>query len=303
MYQAPKKLKIALALGGGGARGLAHAGVLRVLQEEHLRIDMIVGTSIGAVAGAIFAQALDAEGVHQRFRDFLLSPEFKQSGLDLFRKPEAAENFFAQVATYLKERIVINLAHSRPSLVKSWRLAKAIEKMVDDTNIEDLKLPFAAVAGDLRTGKEVVFTRGSVRQAVAASSSIPGFLPPVELNGMLLADGAIVSPVPVLPARDLGADLVIAVDVSQNLDPNPELENVIDVVFRTNLITAKRYNALLLKQADAVIRPEVGDVHWSEFKRLEEIVVKGERATRTALPDIAQAIDRKRSFWQKILGT
>lgn len=302
MYHVPKNVKVALTLGGGGARGLAHVGVLKVLQSEGIRIDMVVGTSIGAVAGAIFAQTLDAESVHQRFRDFLLSPEFKNSGLDLFRKPEAAENFFGQVATYVKERIVINLAHSRPSLVKSWRLQKAIERMVDEANIEELKLTFAAVAGDLRTGQEVVFTEGSVRQAVAASSSIPGFLPPVELDGMLLADGAIVSPVPVRPARKLGADLVIAVDVSQDLDPEPEIENVIDVVFRTNLITAKRYNALLLEQADAVIRPQVGQVHWSEFKRLEELVEEGARATKAALPQIAEAIDRRRTLWQKLVG-
>jgi NTE family protein len=302
MYHVPKNVKVALTLGGGGARGLAHVGVLKVLQREGIRIDMVVGTSIGAVAGAIFAQTLDAESVHQRFRDFLLSPEFKNSGLDLFRKPEAAENFFGQVATYVKERIVINLAHSRPSLVKSWRLQKAIERMVDEANIEELKLTFAAVAGDLRTGQEVVFTEGSVRQAVAASSSIPGFLPPVELDGMLLADGAIVSPVPVRPARKLGADLVIAVDVSQDLDPEPEIENVIDVVFRTNLITAKRYNALLLEQADAVIRPQVGQVHWSEFKRLEELVEEGARATKAALPQIAEAIDRRRTLWQKLVG-
>src|SRR5262245_59760207 len=271
---------VGLALGGGGARGLAHIGVIRVLEACGIPIDMIAGTSIGALIGAVYALELDVEKLHAAAEAFVQSPAFHESGLDLFKNKKPVENFFGQVATYMKDRLVINLAYSRMSLVGGRRAARAIEFILPDKTFQDLRLPFVCVATDLKTGKEVTFHKGSLRGAVQASISIPGFLPPVMASEYLLIDGAVVSPIPVHACRELGAEVVIAVDVGQSVNNGVETENVIDVIFRANSITSRKLTHLLLASADLVIRPKVGHVHWSEFRLAPTLIAEGERAAK-----------------------
>lgn len=295
-----KKPKIALALGGGGARGCAHIGVLKVLQRENIAIDLITGTSIGAVVGAIYANTVDAGKVEERFQEFLRSEEYRKSGLDLFKRREPAENFFGQVASYLKERVVVNLAQSKTSLVGGHRLRRAMEFLVPQGRIENTKIPFYPIASNILTGESVVFSEGDMCDIVTASASIPGFLPPYQVNGYLLVDGSVVCPTPVEPAKELGGDVIIAIDVGQQLNGNPKLDNVIDVIFQTNHMTARHYNLHLLKHADVVVRPNVGLVHWSEFKLLKYMVEEGERVTEEALPEIKEKIRKKSGKWKKL---
>lgn len=297
-----KKLKIGLALGGGGARGLAHIGVLKVLEANKIPLDLIAGTSIGAMAGAVYALHLRAGVLEERVQNFLQSPVFDQSGLKLFNKKRAEENFFGQVAKYVKERIVINLAHSRPSLVGGWRISRAVEFLIDDKNFEHCQIPFACVATDLISGKEIIFRKGNLRQAVAASISIPGFLPPVRGNEKQLVDGAVVAPIPIHACKRLGADVIIAVDVSQPLTNSATFENVVDVIFRSNSILSHHYKEMLLDYADIVIRPNVGEAHWSEFQNMQTLVDAGVRAAEEMLPKIRQLCERKHSLWQRIFG-
>jgi NTE family protein len=291
-----------LALGGGGARGLAHIGVLKVLEASQVGIDIIAGTSIGAIVGAAYSLQPQAKAVEERAIAFVHAPEFKESGLYLFKKKKAAENFFGQVAKYVKERVVINLAHSRPSLVGGWRVSRAVDFMIADKSFSDCRIPFACVAADLTTGDEVIFQEGSLRKAVAASMSIPGFLPPVNYDGYLLVDGAVVAPVPINACKALGADVVIAVDVSQHLYGTSVLDNVIDIVFRASTITSHKYNQMLLEKADVIIRPQVGEVHWSEFSNVRAMVAEGERAAKLMLPEFQHALERKPPIWQRLFG-
>ncbi|MFQ5652220.1 MAG: patatin-like phospholipase family protein [bacterium] len=297
-----KKPRIALALGGGGARGCGHIGALKVLQRERIPIDFITGSSIGAIIGSIYATSGDAARVEERFRQFLESEEYKKSGLDLFKRQEPAENFFGQVATHIKQRVVVNLAQSKLSLVGGQRMIRAMEFLIPDGRIESTKIPFYAVASNLLTGEQVVFREGDLRLIVGASASIPGFLPPYKVNGYLLVDGSVVCPVPVLPARDLGADIIIAIDVGQKLNDNPNLDNVISVMFQTQHMTARHFNLLLLEEADVVIRPDVGLVHWSEFKLLNYMIEEGERVTEEAIPKIKQLIKEKTSTWKRLFA-
>lgn len=298
-----KKLRVGLALGGGGARGLAHIGVLKALEANKIPIDIIAGTSIGAVAGAVYALHLNASVLEERALAFLQDPVFQESGVELFKKKKAAENFFGQVSKYVKERIVINLAHSRPSLVGGRRVARVVEFMIEDRNFESCQIPFACVATDLVTGEEVIFRRGSLRQAVAASMSIPGFLPPVRYDGRLLVDGAVVAPVPINACRLLGADVIIAVDVSQPMSSGNTFENVVDIIFRSNSILSYQYKQMLLDYADVVISPNVGEVHWSDFQNVRPLVAEGERAAQQMLPQILQLFERKQSIWRRLFGS
>lgn len=296
---ARKRPRIGLALGGGGARGLAHLGVLKVLEAQQIPIDMIAGTSIGALIGAVYAMTGSADEVERRTREYVASRQFSEIGLELFRKKRPVENFFGQVASRVRERIVINLAASRSSLVGAQRLSRVVDYLLADQSFDQLRLPFVCIATDLMTGEEISLHRGPLALAVQASMSIPGFLPPVVYNGYQLVDGAVVAPVPVLACRNLGADLVIAVDVGQTLDGFTGIENVVDMVFRTGTITSRRFNHLLLEKADFVIRPRVGHVHWSQFEDISALVTEGERLTTALIPEIKRLVSRRSSLLRR----
>ncbi|NOY76797.1 MAG: patatin-like phospholipase family protein [Calditrichaeota bacterium] len=291
-----KKPVVALVLGGGGARGMAHIGVLKILEEAQIPIDLIVGTSAGSLVGAMYATSQNVVTLIRRFEEFLQSKTYNHTGMPKFLQKKPAENFFGQVATYLEERIVINLAYSRTGLLERRRLREAVDFLVDPVSIRETKIPYAAVAVDLISAKELIFTEGNLQTAVEASSSLPGFLPPLKQNSHVLVDGAVLHTVPVIPAKKLGADFIIAVNVSQSLDNEPELDNVIDILFRSNSITSYRYSRMQMKEADLIIRPDVGDVHWSNFSRFNELIEKGEEVARKAVPVIRQKMQKKFQF-------
>jgi len=297
-----KKLRIGVALGGGGARGMAHIGVLKAFDREQIPVDLIVGTSAGALIGAMYAQLGSAEAVERRFRQFLKSPVYQESALHRFRKKVEAENFFAQVANRIREQIVINLAYSRRGIFQRKRMREVIDFLIDDQEIEDLPIPFAAVAVDLITGQEVYLASGNLREAVEASSALPGYFQPFEKNGQLLVDGAVLQVVPTLAAKRLGATFVIAVNVSQDLRSDPPLNNIVDVIFRSTSITSHRYKQYLLQEADIVLRPPVGDFHWSDFHCYDQCVRLGEQTAEKALPVLKRELAARkgiRRFWYR----
>jgi len=289
--------KIGLALGGGGARGFAHIGVLKVLEQEKIPFHIIAGSSAGALIGAMYAFNPDVEQVEKKIRKFINSSEFKKFGIDHLMKRNEIENTFSQVVTYLKERIVINLAHSRTSLVNNKKLFSTYELLLDKINIEKSKILFGAVASDLISGQDILFTAGDLIKVVAASSSLPGFLPPMKYLDYLLLDGCINQPVPVKAAHNMGADVVIAVNVTQDIVPQKEFDNILEIMARTTLMTTQALNFLQLEKADVVIKPDVGEHHWSEFDKLDHFIEQGQKAAMAALPDIKNI--SKRCFTKK----
>lgn len=281
---------------------MAHIGVLKVLEAAGVRIDVIAGTSIGALVGGAYAQDPNAPRLEARVIRYIESREFRQTGLDRFKRPEPAENFFGQVAKSVRERIVINLAPSRLSVVGMSRMQRVVEAVLQPGNIEETHIPLIIVATDLTGGRDVYFTQGDIRQAALASAAIPGFLPPVRIDHSLLVDGAVTSPVPVEAALKLGADVVIAVDVGQDLQANNETENIVDVMFRTNTVTSHKLKQLLLNNADVVIRPRVGGVHWADFHDVRSLIQEGERAAMAALPRIKRVIRARRPVWSRLFS-
>jgi len=285
--------KIGLALGGGGARGLAHIGVLRVLEKEKIPISIISGTSAGSIIGAMFAQNPSIWELEEKIRDFFESKEYKRTGVEHVVKKNATENLFSQITENLKERIVINIACSRKSLVKNKRFKTALDYLIDEGDILHTKIKFGVAASDLVTGKSYFFKRGDIRQAVLASSSIPGFLPPVEINNHVLLDGVITDPVPIRLAFELGANFIIAVNVSPDLAIQHEFDNIIEIVMRNNQMVGDAYNYILMEKADVVIRPKVGNYHWSEFNHIDKIIHAGEEATYKVLPHLKRLTKKK----------
>ncbi len=287
------KLKVGLALGSGGARGLAHLGVIKALERGGIPIHIITGSSIGALIGGMYAQTLDIHDVEERLTRFFTGGEFRKTGLHLFKDQMHPENFFGQVAHESGDEVLIRLDRRRLALMKTNRLGIIMDGLLGDGLIENTRIKFGPVATNLQTGEIVVFRSGSIREAIKASSSIPGFLPPLEYRGLVLVDGAVAAPIPVEPAFALGADMVIAVNVSRPPDHDPMPLHVIDILFRTSQITVHRHEQMACARADLVIRPDVGDFQWAEFDRIAPIVALGESAADASVENIRRLLHKR----------
>ena len=267
-----------LALGGGGARGFAHLGLLEVMEGRTLTPRGIVGTSAGAVIGAMYLAYDSMNAVTQRWRqafDRKLIPDVGVVGS--VDEEGAKEHPLLQAARKIRDRVVISLAVNRSTMMDGEDLQEALDFLVPDLEIDQLRLPFTAVATDLETGEEVRLSHGSLREAVRASSSIPGVVPAVRIGRRLLVDGGVVAEVPVAAAVALGRP-VVAVDVSMELPAYREDRLVLDTMMRTQLMTSARLRRFQLAAADRVIRPDLGPVSWSEWDRFDELVELGRAA-------------------------
>ena len=267
----PDKLRptIALVLGGGAARGFAHVGVIRALEQEKVPIDMVIGTSVGSLIGAIYAY--DTNSFELEWTAFSLERD--------------------QVFDY-----GILSAFTSMGPVKGDKLEEFVKSKVP-VNIEDLKLPFAAVATDLNRGTRVVIDHGPVARAVHASSAIPGVFNPVEHQGKLLVDGGVMDNIPISVAREKGADIVIAVDISENVT-NFNITNLIDVMLQSITIMFRENVVHKLNDADVLIVPAVGDVGMLDFSQKKRCMQAGVEATQKAMPKIRAAIEE----WGKKKG-
>lgn len=296
-------VKIGIALGGGGARGLAHMGILRVLEKEGIPIHCITGASVGAVVGAMYAQNPDTDSMIERFRRSFEQGLFDQLGLKYLRESNTSEgSFLHQASRSIKRRIIINLAQTRKALLKEVRLLRALSQLIDEGNIEDTKIPLAIVATSLRTGGDIVFRTGDIATAVAASSSVPGFLPPVDLEGDLLTDGAASCPVPVKFLSEMGADVSIGVEICMRELPVIESPNVIEIISRAEMISSRNLARMMAETADVAIFPDTRDVHWSEFSRFNELIEAGIESAQKNLPEIKKAIRRKTPWYKRLFA-
>ena len=258
--------KVALVLGGGAARGFAHVGVIRALEQEKIPVDLVVGTSVGSLIGAIYAS--DRNSFELEWTAFTLTRD------DLF------------------DYGLFN-ALTGMGIAKGEKLEGFVRSKVPVANIEELKIPFAAVAADLNRGSLVVLDSGPVARAVRASSAIPGIFQPVEHQGKLLVDGGIIDNVPVSVARQKGADIVIAVDIGKQVS-NFNVNDIIDVMFQAITIMGAENAKVKKGAADVLIAPNVGDLGMLDFTQKKRCMQAGIEATQQALPEIKARI----SAWQ-----
>ena len=280
--------KVGLALGGGGVRGFSHIGVLNVLEQEGIDIDLIVGTSAGALIGGAYASGQSPREIQAKIDAYLRSPEFDASMLKSVGLTFSPENksFFKQARTFIMNRFWFAQAFFKPSILPSNDFESLINYFLPEMDIRETKIPFHAVSTDLITGKKIIFSEGPLRQAVLASCSVPGALAPVRHGDWLLADGGITSLVPVHATREAGADVVIAVMVDRDLRADVSIETAKDVVYRAGEITTNALEASELESADVIIRPQVGKLHWRDFSRAVDLIKTGEQATRESLGKI-----------------
>src|SRR5438445_786537 len=181
--------KVGLALGGGAARGLAHIGVLKTLEESQVPIDLIVGTSVGALVGGVYATTRSAAATEERFRRFIFSKQFKRSKFDFLKESrQARPGLLYNFVSLVKKGIFYSFSMAKTSWISAEHFEHNINALLDDVRIEETRIPFAACAADITRGEEVLLQTGSLRRAVSASSAVPGLLPPVAIDGRLLID-------------------------------------------------------------------------------------------------------------------
>src|SRR6185369_16808179 len=256
-------LKIGLALSGGAVRGLAHVGVLRALAENDVPIDCIAGTSAGSIVGGAYAAGLPLDEI-----------------VDFGRT--------------LRWRDIGRVTMSRLGIQSNERLEQYLRARLPVTKFEELQIPFAAVATELKTGLAVVMRdEGDVPFAIRASCAIPGWYVPVaDEQGRQLVDGGLVAVVPTTMARSLGADIVIAVDVnSEGATFIGPTSSVIGVLLQSLLVVQKTASHNQREMADLVINPKVGHIRWDEMGRADELMTAGYEAALKRIPDIRALID------------
>lgn len=258
----PKPAKIALVLGAGASKGFAHVGVLKILEANRVPIHLIVGTSVGSVVGSFYAYGM--------------------SGFDL-----------QKLSFTIEQKDIVDLVLPENGFIKGEKLEEFVNRTVKQTPMERLKIPFFAVATELQTGQETVFGRGNTGQAVRASCAIPGVFRPVKIGERFYVDGGVVSPVAVEAARRLGADVVIAVDISAGSERTPP-GNTIETLLQSINIMYSKLAAIQLSQADVVIRPKVGHIGSADFSKRHEAILEGERAAGEALPKVLEILARLR---------
>ncbi len=245
---------IGIALGGGAAKGFAHIGVIKMLEANGIKPDVVAGTSAGSVVGALYA-----------------------SGMDVFQ--------MQQRAVALDESTIRDVRLFSGGLVQGRALQDYVDGQVNKAPIQKLKKPFVAVATRLEDGERTMFNLGDTGQAVRASSSVPGVFEPVSIGKWHYVDGGVVSPVPVDAAKQLGADFVIAVDISSKASGTTPT-GMLGIVNQSIAIMGQRAGQQELARADVVVRPKVNDIGAADFTQRNAAILEGERAALAVMPQI-----------------
>ena len=283
-----------LALGGGGARGFAHVGVLEVLKANGLRVDSIVGTSSGAIAGAGFALGYDSAQMRRRVLEFAASPLAQDARVRAL-VAESEENECRSLGDrvgriFCRGRMFKSLLLG-PAVFEAEFFRKIVHFFLPDVAIESMPMPFATVATDVLTGRSVVIDRGSLREAVVASCAVPGVTPLVEHQGRMLMDGGVTSLVPVLEARARGAKPLLAVCVDRDINSDSLPRQALELYLRAGDIQGSLLSELTLRQADLVLKPGVGSIHWMDFAKGQLIMDLGHDEAKRRLEQIALLLD------------
>ena len=255
-----KTPKLGLALGGGAARGFAHIGVIQVLEENGIKPDLVVGTSAGSLVAAFYATG--KTGAQLQW----LADSMDESQLTDWSMPFMGRG-----------------------MLRGEALGRYVNTQLNGAKIEDMKMPLGIVATDLQTGEGILFRRGDIATAVRASSAVPSVFEPVRIGNKDYVDGGLVSPVPVRFARQMGADIIIAVDISSRPE-DAKTTDMLKVLLQTFSIMGKSISQLELAQAEVVVRPVMPDVGSAEFTARKKSIEAGRAAMKLALPALKAAL-------------
>lgn len=280
-----------LALGGGGARGLAHFGAVQAVREAGFAVERIVGVSIGSLAGAMCALDHPISRVHSQVLEYVTSSEFSSKQEALFGAHPKAEMgstsgmmaWYERIRMYLWARHLLSRVFHRSSLLPGEILEEVITGLVPDIDICETSTPLSIVAVDLKSGHQIVLEQGSLRRAIAASAAIPGIFPPVPWDDMLLCDVGVLDSLPAQVARAYASDLVIGVDVGPRLEHAEDCESALHVLLRMDEIGERYFRRYSQKLVDILIQPDVGHYQWFDFSEPDRLIRTGLAGGRAAI--------------------
>ena len=290
MVTTTNRHSVVLALGGGGARGIAHLGVIESLLTRPLNIERYVGVSIGALAGALCAADHDIVAIQRRVVEYLTSDQFQSKQAALFSAaPEAEEPgtsglfaWYSQIRRFLGARRKLSVLLSRPALLGPDVMQDVVDALIPDIDISETTTPLSIVALDLLSGRRVELTRGSLKAAVMASAAIPGVFPPIAIDDMLLCDIGMMDAIPAKLAKSYGAELTIAVDVGGKVEAVPTCVTAADVFLRLSDIGEPLVREYTNAFADFVLYPDVSHHPWYDFSNPQSLIDLG----RAAVPGV-----------------
>ncbi len=268
-----KKPKIGLALGGGSARGLAHVGVLKVLQENNIKIDLISGSSMGALIGGLYALDPDYKVLYKKTKKFVNSELFGQLDFRKFKKENTS--LFGNLKQKLRDSVTFVKMTQTTSLIDYKIFEKIFISLFGDKKFENTKIPFSCIAVDLVSGENIVFKKGLLYKAIMASCAIPGLFPYIFYDRYILVDGGISINVPIEIVKNDGADRVIASVVSANIKKVYTFENVFQIINRAHEITKNYLLKKTINNADFLLNINLLGYEWFDFEKYEELISRG----------------------------
>jgi NTE family protein len=268
------KTRWTIALGGGGARGIAHLGVLAELEDKGIPLKAVAGSSMGAIVGGLYAYFGNVKEASAFLNDLLHSKAFEDLNISVFASKKRDYSYFNLHRTFQKYYSYSKFLHKQ-SVVEQEKVV-ALEKLLPKAKIEELKMPFYAIATDYFTGEEYVWEKGSLAKAIISSASIPGVFPPQKKGKYLLIDGGVCDLVPVHVLKDrYPRTPTIAVDVERDIHITKEPSSALEVLRQSEYIQFHHLNLLRMRHADVVIRPEVRKYTWADFNRAKCFYEKG----------------------------
>lgn len=290
---------ITLALGGGGARGLAHLGVIEVLLDAGYSIRRIVGVSMGSLVGALAATGMSPAEMQRKSLDYLLSDRFQVHQRTLFGmsgdsstvETRGYYSWYHRIQQFLKANSLFRRIITQPGMLPGVLLEDVVEHLLEDVCIEDLKIPFSVVAVDLVSGHQVILEKGPVRLAVRGSSSLPGIFPPVTHGAMQLCDTGTFCSLPARLAQSYGMRPVIAVEVSTDITPIRPVRSALDTLIRVDEIGENYWRKHVRHHADLLIQPNVGHVPWYDFSSAALLIELGRKAAKKCLRTLDRLIE------------
>ena len=256
----PSRLKLGIALGGGFARGIAHIGALKVLEEENIPVDFVAGTSVGAIIGASYCSGMTAAEL-------------------------------ADMARTLRFADFARLTLSRYGFYSNDRMVRFFARVLKQHTFEDLKIPLAITATEFRTGEAVVFTKGALADPIRASCAYPGMFLPVEIDGKSYIDGMLAYAVPTTPLRQMGADVVLGIYLSAHWNNTQPPRHLFEVIGQCFSIAQAKLAESWMKDANLVLEPDVAGFAYDCFERTPELIAAGETAMRAALPQVREMLN------------
>ena len=277
-------MKVGLCLGGGGSRGYAHVGAIRALTEAGIKIDIVNGTSIGAIMGGMYALYLDVDEMTSRIKEVVDSIHVNH--FNLFRHSADGPTFLKNWLT----EAVCDVASLKQSLQSHKNNIKALALLFGEYRFKDTKIPFSAISTDLVTGQSVIIKRGKLVDGILASASLPGIFPPVKRGKKLLVDGFVLANIPVAELRQQGADFIISIELVES--PSVDYKNGLELLYYVESLKQKQLEQWAINESDFHFKIDLSEFDSSHFENYLVAIERGYKTTKSVIPQLLKTLEK-----------